>query len=140
MLGILKPARVLAESETHVIATLCPRHRRALSGLLLLCVLFAQGALAALPCLSPQATAADAFETMPAGCNEAPPSNLCLAHCIAADQTSGHPDVVLAAPCALAFGAPAAVIAGPARRPALPSARARAQGPPVLLRLCSLLL
>jgi hypothetical protein len=121
-------------------ALLRPRHRRALSGLLLLCVLFAQGALAALPCLSPQATAADAFSAMPEGCDEAPQSNLCLAHCIAADQTSGHPDVVLAPPCALGFAAPAAVAAGPARGPALPPLRALAHGPPGFLRVCSLLL
>jgi hypothetical protein len=105
-----------------------------------MCVLFAQGALAALPCLSPQATAADAFETMPPGCDEAPPSNLCLAHCIAADQTTGHPDVVLAAPCALGSTAPTAIVAGPAHSPSLPAFRVPAQGPPVFLCLCSLLL
>jgi hypothetical protein len=131
---------VLSESETDVIAPLCPRHRRTLSGLLLTCVLFAQGALAALPCLSPQATAADAFETMPDGCDEAPQSNLCLAHCIAADQTAGHPDVVLPARCLPGFAVPAAIVPGPARSPSLSAFRVHAQGPPVFLRLCSLLL
>lgn len=123
-----------------MIAPLGPGQRRILSGLLLICVLLAQGALAALPCLSPRATAADAFSAMSEGCDEAPPPNLCLAHCIAADQTSGHPEVLLAAPAAHAFAMPPAGPRRPCRAPTLPAPRALAHGPPTFLRLCSLLL
>jgi hypothetical protein len=79
------------------------RRRKALSWLVLACALFAQVALAAVPCLSPDARAADAFISMPDGCNEAPPSTLCLAHCVAADQTSGHAEIALAPPATFAL-------------------------------------
>jgi hypothetical protein len=106
----------------------------------LACALFSQAALAAVPCLSPDARATDAFAAMPEGCDDAPPSTLCLAHCVAADQTSGHPEV------GLALSAPAnlAVALAPVLAPSIPPAgftyRALTCGPPPYLRLCSLLL
>lgn len=116
------------------------RRCKAISWLVLACALFAQVALAAVPCLSPDARAADAFRAMPEGCDEAPPSTLCLAHCVAADQTSGHAEVVLAPPATFTLVVtPAPVFALPSP-PVLLSHRALTHGPPPFLRLCSLLL
>jgi hypothetical protein len=108
---------------------------------LLVFLLGANALLAALPCLSADATAADAFVSMPDGCDEAPPSNLCLQHCIGSDQTSAYPQVP-------AFHAPAIpVLLLPVCNSILPAAaflgedtRARALGPPIPIRLQILLL
>jgi hypothetical protein len=106
----------------------------------LACVLFSQAALAAVPCLSPDARATDAFASMPESCADAPPSNLCLAHCVAADQTSGHPEIALPSPAPASLAVPAAPVLAPPSAPALFAARPLTCGPPPFLRLCSLLL
>jgi hypothetical protein len=107
--------------------------------LALVCMLLAQGVLAAVPCLSPQATAADAFAVMPEGCDETPSANLCLGHCTAPDQTPAHPEVALAPPPVGAVASPPIVATQPLR-PSIRRDSALAQGPPTFLRLCSLLL
>ncbi len=115
--------------------------RRSLGRLLLGCLLFAQAALAAVPCLSVEASAADAFAAAPTDCHGSPPANLCLAQCVASDQSSGPAPAALApppawtieiAPIASAQAAPAAWFGS--------SLGVRALGPPPFLRLCSLLL
>jgi hypothetical protein len=116
------------------------RRRVAISWLVLACSLFSQAVLAAVPCLSPDARAADAFAAMPEGCEDAPPSSLCLAHCVAADQTSGHPEVALAPPMAANVAVVPALVLAPLAPPALFTYRALTRGPPPFLRLCSLLL
>jgi hypothetical protein len=108
---------------------------------MLLFLLATQGVLAAVPCVSPQAKAADAFAAMPDGCEEAPPSNLCLQHCIASDQTSGQTQLpVLMPPVQVMAVLPAlAADAAPPRFYTQPPG-ARAAGPPIPIRLLSLLL
>jgi len=61
-------------------------------------VLFAQMAIAAAVCNMPDRSLAQVFEqdvAMP--CHEAPPQNrnLCLAHCLSADQSADTPQVVV---------------------------------------------
>jgi hypothetical protein len=116
------------------------RRRRAISWLVLVCTLFSQAALAAVPCLSPDARATDAFAAMPEGCDDAPPSTLCLAHCVAADQTSGHPEVALALPAPATLAEAPTPVLAPSVPPAAFTHRALTCGPPPYLRLCSLLL
>ena len=107
---------------------------------MLVFLLATQAVLAAVPCVSPGATAADAFVPMPADCEQAPPANLCLQHCIAGDQSSGH-------------GAPTfpatpvgVLLVLPAHQPGLPHTRlcteptaTRTLGPPIPIRNLSLL-
>jgi hypothetical protein len=108
---------------------------------ILVFLLATQAVLAAVPCVSPGATAADAFVPMPADCEQAPPANLCLQHCIAGDQSSGH-----GAP---PFPAPPVdvLLVLPVLQPGLPHARiytglpvTRTLGPPIQIRNLSLLL
>ena len=106
----------------------------------LLVLLVSQGVLAAAPCVSAQATPADAFAAMPEGCHDAPPPTLCLQHCLVTDQTSGQAQLPLLMPPAevlvvlpvFAYAAP------PPTYPQLSGARA--VGPPIPIRLLSLLL
>jgi hypothetical protein len=106
-----------------------------------LLLLATQGVLAAVPCVSPQAKAADAFAAMPEGCKEAPPSNLCLQHCIASDQTSGQPQLpVLMPPVQVLVVLPALAADAAAPRVYTQPPGARAAGPPIPIRLLSLLL
>jgi hypothetical protein len=115
-------------------------HRR-LTWPLLGCLLFAQAALAALPCLSAKASATDAFAAAPADCHEPPPANLCLAQCVASDQSSGPAPAALAPPPSWTLEV-IPVVSPPAGRTAGfdPYLAARALGPPPFLRVCSLLL
>jgi hypothetical protein len=130
-----------AEGARIVMPLLCSHRRhKAVAWIILACTLFAQGALGAVPCLSPDARASDAFSAMPAGCDEAPPSNLCLAHCVAADQTYGHAQAALAPPSSFALVPTPASGFAPPRAPVLASHRPLTRGPPSFLRLCSLLL
>jgi hypothetical protein len=103
-------------------------------------LLATQAALAVVPCVSPQAKPADAFAAMPEGCQEAPPSNLCLQHCIASDQTSGQaqPPVLMPPAEVLVVLPPLALAAPP--RPYTQPPGACAVGPPIPIRLLSLLL
>ncbi|HEY7759296.1 MAG TPA: hypothetical protein VIA64_07765 [Burkholderiales bacterium] len=118
-------------------------HRRLtfIARTVLLFLLATQGLLAAVPCVSPQANAADAFTAMPPGCAEAPPSNLCLQHCIASDQTSGQGQIPALMPPAQVL---AVLPARPADAPPPPAYTqppgACAAGPPIPIRLLSLLL
>jgi hypothetical protein len=54
------------------------RTRRGVARLLGACLLFTQAALAAVSCVSPAASAIDAFAAAPPPCHEAPPANLCV--------------------------------------------------------------
>ena len=115
-------------------------HRR-LTWPLLACLLFVQAALAALPCVSVEASAADAFAATPADCHEPPPANLCLAQCVAWDQSSGPAPALLAPPPSWTIEVlPVAPMQAPAGARFDSSLQARALGPPPFLRLCSLLL
>jgi hypothetical protein len=67
---------------------------------LLLVLLFAQAAIATATCDMPARTPASAFAQEPAmPCHEAPaePKNVCLAHCLSADQTADTPQLVVPA-------------------------------------------
>ena len=118
------------------------RGRRNVARLLLACLLFTQAALAAVPCLSPAASVGDAFAAAaPPVCHKAPPANLCLAQCMAADQSSGPFQAALAPPPAPTLEvAPIVLVSTPAVRRPDPHMGVRALGPPPFLRLCSLLL
>jgi hypothetical protein len=107
----------------------------------LLFLVAAQGLLAAVPCVSPQAKAADAFAVMPPGCKEAPPSNLCLQHCVASDQTSGQAQLpALMPPAEVLALLPARAADAPPPLAYTQPPGARAVGPPIPIRLLSLLL
>jgi hypothetical protein len=115
--------------------------RRSLTRLLLGCLLFAQAALAAVPCVSVEASAADAFAAAPADCHGAPPANLCLAQCVASDQSSGPAPAALAPPPSWTIEvAPVASVQAAAVARFDSSLGVRALGPPPFLLLCSLLL
>jgi len=117
------------------------RQLKSVARTVLLFVLATQAVLAALPCVSPGASAADAFAPMPADCEQAPMASLCLQHCIAGDQSSGHEAPPVPAP-------PLHVLLVlPVPEPRLPHARScvgppltRAFGPPIHIRNLSLLL
>jgi hypothetical protein len=107
----------------------------------LLFLLATQGVLAAVPCVSPQAKAADAFAAMPDGCEEAPPSNLCLQHCIVSDQTNGQAQLpVLMPPGEVLVVLPALAADAPPPLAYTQPPGACAVGPPIPIRLLSLLL
>lgn len=119
----------------------CIRTRRGVALLLLACLLFTQAALAAAACVSPSASAPDAFAPASLPCHDAPPANLCLAQCTAADQSSGPASTALAPPPLAAVLEVVSVSSEPA--PAVhrhDAALVRALGPPPFRRLCSLLL
>jgi hypothetical protein len=90
-----------------------PRFVRASARFLLVVLLFAQGALAFAGCDMPERTPAAAIAISGPPCHEpAGEANLCLAHCLASDQSLDKPDVtvhplaavaVLAAPAAADF-------------------------------------
>jgi hypothetical protein len=107
----------------------------------LLFVLATQAVLAAVPCVSIDAKASDAYVAMPEGCDEAPPGNLCLQHCTAFDQTSAHAEMpVLHAPTVLL-----PVLPYPEAAPSAVTVHAEkvislALGPPIPIRLGILLL
>ena len=117
------------------------RQLKSVARSMLVFLLAAQAVLAAVPCVSPGATAADAFVPMPADCEQAPPANLCLQHCIAGDQSSGHGAPPFPAP-------PVSVLQLlPAPQVDLPHSRlctgppaTRTLGPPIPIRNLSLLL
>ena len=110
--------------------------------LVLACLLITHAALAAVPCVSPKATAADAISAKPPECHRSTPGALCLAQCVQGDQTV----------CKIPLGAP--------DMPALPPLPILAhfddvaqwhaeiferladipRGPPPPIRFCSLLL
>jgi hypothetical protein len=115
--------------------------RRGLTRLVLGCLLFTQAALAVVPCVSAEASAADAFAAAAADCHAGPPANLCLAQCVAWDQSSGPVPAALAPPPSWTIEV---LSVGPMQAPAGvrfdSHLAARALGPPPFLRLCSLLL
>jgi hypothetical protein len=110
--------------------------------LVLGCLLITQATLAAVPCLSPKATAASAVATMPQTCHKSTPGALCLAQCVQGDQTV----------CKLPSVAPdmPALLLLPTLAPVDDVALWRAErferladiprGPPPPIRFCSLLL
>ncbi len=109
--------------------------------IVLVFLLGTQAVLAASPCVSAEATAADAFVPMPEGCDKAAQSNLCLQHCLNADQSSAHAEMpvfhapavpLLILPLPLEAQVP---VASPAE--AVPG---DAAGPPIPIRLQTLLL
>jgi len=107
---------------------------------MLACLLFAQGALAAVPCVLPDASAADAFAPAP-DCHDAPPANLCLAQCVAFDQTSSPAPTDSAPPTGWVIAlVPAVVALEHAGAPLAHIGRPRPFGPPPFRLLCSLLL
>ena len=108
---------------------------------MLVFLLAAQAALAAVPCVSAGARAADAFAPMPADCEQSPPANLCLQHCIAGDQSSGQVSPALPAPTvALLHVIPLPAVALPRSLVFTGPPAARALGPPIPIRNLSLLL
>jgi hypothetical protein len=115
--------------------------RRSLARLMLGCLLFTQAALAVVPCVSAGASAANAFAATAPECHDAPPPNLCLAQCVAWDQSSGPAPALLAPPPSWTIEVlPVAPMQAPAGARFDSSLQARALGPPPFLRLCSLLL
>jgi hypothetical protein len=117
------------------------RARRAAALLALVCSVASQAVLAVAPCVSPEVTPAHALVGPAGECKETAPSSLCLAHCQTADQSSG-PSYIGAAPppdWILALF-PAAVAFHPMAAPAEATSPERRSGPPLFLRLVSLLL
>lgn len=73
-----------------------PRFVRASARFLLVVLLFAQGALAFAGCDMPERTPAAAVAASGLPCHEPTgEANLCLAHCLAADQSLDKPDVTV---------------------------------------------
>ena len=107
----------------------------------LLLLLGTQTVLAALPCVSANAAPADAFAPTPEGCDKAPQPNLCLQHCVASDQTNGHVQVpVLTAPAIVLLVLPAPIDAPASLAFTGEVTLAHALGPPIPIRLQTLLL
>jgi hypothetical protein len=117
------------------------RTLRSTARVVVLFLLAAQAALAAAPCVSASARAADAFFPMPPDCDGAPPASLCLQHCNVGDQSSGQVSPALPAPPLEVLHLAPAPQAG-APRLAVPgiAPAARALGPPIPIRNLSLLL
>ena len=78
---------------------------RAFARFALAALLLTQAAIAVAACDMPERAPAQAFEEqMAMPCHEAPPENrnLCLAHCLSADQSADTPQVVVPAWCGTA--------------------------------------
>ena len=110
--------------------------------LVLGCLLITQATLAAVPCLSPRATAASAVATTPPSCHKSTPGALCLAQCVQGDQTVCKiPPVAPDMPALVALPSPA-LFDGQAQWHAERFERLAdiPRGPPPPIRFCSLLL
>jgi len=117
------------------------RPLKSIARTVLLLLLAAQATLAAVPCVSAGARAADAFAPMPADCEQTPPASLCLQHCIAGDQSSGQVSPPMPAPpMALLQLLPLPQADAPTSRTDVGPPAARALGPPIPIRNLSLLL
>jgi len=130
----------VTKGETGLSAMVMRSHQlryRLIAALVLASALFTQLAVAVQPCLG-DGDPSVAFSPEQ-HCHEAPPANLCLAQCLAMDQSPGPTDAG-ALPCRAAIGIVAAEVGCAHRfdRPGVGATTILAIGPPSYLRLCSL--